>query len=298
MNLRLSGIFVPLVTPFTAGGDVAATDLERLAHDVIDEGASGIVALGTTGEQSVLAPEERRQVLQICGRVCHERGVPLMVGAGTNDTAGTVRAVQEVGGLVDAAAALVSVPYYTRPSEAGVVAHFEHVADHSPLPLVLYNVPYRTGQYLGWESIVRLSRHPQIVGIKQSVGVVDTDTARLFAECAGSFSILAGEDTLASPLFAMGAAGAVLSSANVCAREFVELFELWCSRDLQKARAVGNALVRPASALMSAPNPTVIKAVLHAQGRISTANVRLPLVPVRDPSTIADVLEQLPLRTV
>lgn len=298
MNFRPSGIFVPLITPFTVGGEVATTDLERLAHEAVDEGASGIVALGTTGEPSTLTPDERREVVRICGGVCRERGVPLVVGAGSNDTAGTVHAVEEIGGLVDAAGVLVTVPYYTRPSEAGVVAHFEHVADRSPLPLVLYNVPYRTGQCLGWESIVRLSLHPRIIGIKQAVGVVDTDTARLFAECADSFSILAGEDTLASPLFAMGAAGAVLSAANVCTREFVELFDLWRSGNSQKARAVANALVGPASALMSAPNPTVIKAVLRAQGRISTADVRLPLLPVHDPSTIADVLEQLPLRTV
>ncbi|NKR59301.1 hypothetical protein GS474_11070 [Rhodococcus hoagii] len=157
---------------------------------------------------------------------------------------------------------------------------------------------YRTGQYLGWESVVRPSRHPRIAGIKQAVGVVDTDTARLFAERDDSFAIFAGEDALASPLLAMGAAGAILASANVCTREFAELFELWRRGNPRPARAVGNALVGPASALMSGPNPTVVKAVLHAQGRISTANVRLPLLPVRDPSAVADVLEQLPLRAV
>lgn len=298
MNFHPSGILVPLITPFAHDGAVATTDLERLAHEVIDEGASGIVALGTTGEPSTLTPDERREVLLICDRVCRERGVPLLVGAGSNDTADTVRAIEEVDGLVDAAGVLVTVPYYTRPSEAGAVAHFEHVADRSRLPLVLYNVPYRTGQHLGWESIVRLSRHPRIAGIKQAVGVVDTDTARLFAECDDSFAILAGEDTLVSPLLAMGAAGAILATANVCTREFVELFDLWRSGDSRKARDLANALVGPASALMSAPNPTVVKAVLHAQGRISTANVRLPLLPVRYPSAVAHVLEQLPLHAV
>jgi 4-hydroxy-tetrahydrodipicolinate synthase len=292
MTFHPSGVFVPLVTPFTGSGDLAAGDLERLAHTVIEEGAAGIVALGTTAEPAALSPQERRDVLQICRGVCRERGVPLIVGAGSNDTAGTVRAVEELAEEGDVAGVLVVVPYYTRPSEAGVVAHFEHVADRSPVPLILYNVPYRTGQQLGWEAVVRLSEHPRIVGIKQAVGSVDTDTARLLAETAPSgrsFSVLAGEDTLVSPLLAMGAAGAIAATANVYTREFVELFRLWRSGNSAQARALGNRLVGPASVLMSEPNPTAVKAALHARGRIPTANVRLPLLPARC------VVEDVPL---
>ncbi|TCN58400.1 dihydrodipicolinate synthetase family protein [Rhodococcus sp. SMB37] len=162
------------------------------------------------------------------------------------------------------------------------------------MPVILYNVPYRTGQHLGWESIVRLSEHPRIVGIKQAVGSVDTDTAHLLAESSDSFSILAGEDTLVSPLLAMGADGAILATANVYTREFVELYQLWSGGDCVRARESGNRLVGPACTLMSQPNPTLIKAVLHARGRISTPDVRLPLLPARllpergdvvDPST-------------
>ncbi|MFC7447233.1 4-hydroxy-tetrahydrodipicolinate synthase [Rhodococcus daqingensis] len=302
MTFHPSGILVPLVTPFTDGGELATADLERLAHHVIDEGAAGIVALGTTAEAATLSSRERREVVQICGRVCAAHGVPLLVGAGSHDTDGTVRAIEEVNDEADVAGSLVVVPYYTRPSEAGVVAHFEYVAERSPLPLVLYNVPYRTGQRLGWESVVRLSEHPQIVGIKQAVGSVDTDTARLLAETAPSggaadtFSVLAGEDTLASPLLAMGAAGAILATANVCVREFAELFQLWRRGSTARARALGNQLVAPSCALMSEPNPTAIKAVLHAQGRISTANVRLPLLPAGDPAAIVSELRRLRLR--
>ena len=293
MTFQPSGIFVPLVTPFTENGDLAAPDLERLAHSVIEDGAAGIVALGTTAEPSSLSPQERRAVLEICGRVCREHGVPLVVGAGSNDTVGTLRAIEKLNAHVDVAAVLVVVPYYTRPSEAGVVAHFEYVAERSPLPLVLYNVPYRTGQQLGCESVMRLSEHRRIVGIKQAVGSVDADTARLLAETsADSFAVLAGEDALVSPLLAMGAAGAILATANVRCREFVELFHLWRNGESTQARALGNRLVAPACALMSAPNPTVIKAVLHAGGRISSANVRLPLLPA-EPSAIACALESV-----
>ncbi|MCQ4120988.1 4-hydroxy-tetrahydrodipicolinate synthase [Rhodococcus tibetensis] len=296
MTFRPSGLFVPLVTPFADSGELDVVDLERLAHTVIEEGAAGIVALGTTAEPATLSVQERRDVIQICSRVCREHKVPLLVGAGSNDTVGTVRAIEELTSEADVAGALVVVPYYTRPSEAGVVAHFEYVAERSPLPLILYNVPYRTGQQLGWESLVRLSGHPQIVGIKQAVGAVDIDTARLLAEPSDSFSVLAGEDALVSPLLAMGATGAILATANVCAREFVELFQLWRCGNTVRARAWGNQLVGPACALMADPNPTVIKAVLHAQGRISTPNVRLPLLPAGKRSAIVSALQQLRLQ--
>jgi len=299
MTYHPSGILVPLVTPFTGTGEIAVADLERLAHTVIDDGAAGLVALGTTAEAASLSPQERRDVVRICAAVSRERRVPLLVGAGSNDTAGTVRALDELGaqsGVLgaqpDATAALVVVPYYTRPTEAGVVAHFEHVADRSPVPIVLYNVPYRTGQQLGWESIVRLAEHPRIVGIKQAVGAVDTETARLLAERPDSFSVLAGEDTLVSPLFAMGAEGAIAATANVCTAEFADLFRLWSDGRVEQARGLGNRLVGPVSALMAGPNPTVIKAVLHAQGRISTPYVRLPLLPFEDPAAIAALVSE------
>jgi len=293
MSFQPSGIFVPLVTPFTAEGELASADLERLAHEVLSDGAAGIVALGTTAEPATLSLQERREVVRICSSVCRERGVPLLVGAGANDTAGTIRAIEALHTEADVAAALVVVPYYTRPSQAGVVAHFEYVAERSPLPLILYNVPYRTGQELGWQSIVRLAQHPRIVGIKQAVGSLDTDTARLLAEPADSFALLAGEDALASPLLAMGAAGAILATANVCAGAFAELFELWRGQRLSEARTLGNNLVAPACALMSEPNPTMIKAVLHAEGRISSPHVRLPLLAVTDRAAVAAALHHV-----
>ncbi|MDV2475873.1 4-hydroxy-tetrahydrodipicolinate synthase [Rhodococcus zopfii] len=293
MTFRPSGILVPLVTPFADSGHVEAADLHRLAQTVIDDGAAGLVALGTTAEAATLSPQERRDVVRVCAAVCRERRVPLLVGTGTNDTAGTVRALNEVGEQPDVAGALVVVPYCTRPTEAGVVAHFEYVADRSPVPIVLYNVPYRTGQQLGWESVVRLSEHPRIVGVKQAVGAIDTDTARLLAECPAEFSVLAGEDTLVSPLLAMGAAGAIAATANVCAAEFAGLFRSWSAGRVEQARDLGNRLAAPVSALMSGPNPTVIKAVLHAQGKISSSNVRLPLLPADDAAAIAGVLAHL-----
>ncbi|MBF6256001.1 4-hydroxy-tetrahydrodipicolinate synthase [Nocardia farcinica] len=290
MSFRPSGIFVPLVTPFDEHGAVAAAELARLAHTVLDEGAAGLVALGTTAEPATLSAAERVRVLRVCGEVCRARGVPLIAAVGSNDTAATVRAIEQTVARTDVAAVLTVVPYYVRPSEAGVVAHFEYVAERSPVPVLVYNVPYRTAQTVGYEAMLELARQPGIVGVKQAVGAVDTDTARLIAHAPATFSVLAGEDTLVSPLLAMGARGGILATANVCARELVELHRRWLDGTPDRARELADRLVEPARLLLSEPNPTVIKAVLHARGLLSTPRVRLPLLTAApSPAVLAAV---------
>src|SRR5580693_6376087 len=143
-DLNLAGLYVPLVTPFTPNGDLAPECLERIAHTVIDEGAAGVVALGTTGEPATLTAEERRTVLDICARVCRERSATLIAGAGSNDTRASALALAELKAWPEISAALTVVPYYTRPSEQGVIAHFTVLARQSPVPLVVYNIPCRT----------------------------------------------------------------------------------------------------------------------------------------------------------
>lgn len=284
MTYRPSGILVPQITPFTADDRVAADALELLTADILDRGATGIVAFGTTGEPSALDDSERRLVLGICDRVCRDRRAPLIVGAGTNNTTDTVRSIDRLTAQATVAAALVVVPYYVRPSEAGVVAHVRYVADRSPVPVIIYNVPYRTGQTLGATAIAELADHPAVVGIKQAVGVLDTDTLHLLGRRDPDFAVLTGEDVLASPMFALGAPGAILATANVFPERFAELLRLWSEGHVAEARALGDRLASATAALMSAPNPTVIKAVLHAAGRIPSPAVRLPLVPAEIPA--------------
>jgi 4-hydroxy-tetrahydrodipicolinate synthase len=133
----LQGVYVPLITPFAADGSVALDAVERLAEDMLDAGCAGIVALGTTGEAALLDHDEQQSVIAACARVCAARHAQLIVGAGTNSTAKTVAAVQALEGTPALVAALVVVPYYVRPSEAGIVEHFRAVAAASPVPLVL-----------------------------------------------------------------------------------------------------------------------------------------------------------------
>jgi 4-hydroxy-tetrahydrodipicolinate synthase len=287
MDLTLAGLYVPLVTPLTADGQVSADALEGLAHAVLDDGAAGVVALGTTGEPATLTDRERRTVLDICARVCRERSATLIAGAGSNDTRGSARALAELKAWPEISAALTVVPYYTRPSEDGVIAHFTSLTEESPVPLIVYNIPYRTGQVVGWRALRRLAELPGIAGVKHAVGGIDSDTVMLMADLPDRFAVLGGDDVFAAPLLALGAAGAILASANLCTRSFAEMAAAWRADEPARARVLGHRLTGLSAALFAEPNPTVIKAALHAQGRIPSPAVRLPLLPASPAATRA-----------
>ncbi|MFC7650229.1 4-hydroxy-tetrahydrodipicolinate synthase family protein [Streptosporangium lutulentum] len=268
-----------MITPFAEDGEVAVEALEGLAHAVLDEGAAGLVALGTTAEVATLTGEERRTVLETCARVCGERRAPLIVGAGSADTRSTAEALDALKAWPEVTAALVTVPSFVRPSEAGVLAHFGALAERTPVPLVIYNIPYRTGQSVGVDTLRRLGELPMVAGVKHAVGGVDLDTVMLLADPPGDFAVLAGDDPFFSALLALGAPGGILASAHLRTALFAELAETWRSGDTARARALGHRLSALSASVFAEPNPTVLKGVLHAQGRIPTASVRLPLVP-------------------
>jgi 4-hydroxy-tetrahydrodipicolinate synthase len=290
MDLTLAGLYVPLVTPFTAGGELAADALEALAHDVINDGAAGLVALGTTGEPATLIAAERRTVLDICARVCRERSVTLIAGAGSNDTRASALALAELTAWPEVSAALTVVPYYTRPSEEGVVAHFTTLAAQSPVPLIIYNIPYRTGRVVGWPALRELADLPGIAGVKHAVGSIDEDTVRQMAERPERFAVLGGDDMFASALLALGADGAIMASAQLCTRAFADMVAAWRAGEVSRARRLGHRLAGLSAALFAEPNPAVIKAALHAQGRIPSPAVRLPLLAASPGATRAALL--------
>ena len=185
--------------------DVAA--IERLCPEYLDAGAKGIVALGTTGEASRARRSARARGHRARARARARRGAPLIVGTGTNNTRSTIGASRAVAGTDAVVGVLVVVPYYVRPSEAGVVAHMQAVADASELPVVLYNIPYRTGRGLSAPRLLELAAHPNIAGVKQAVGALDADTLQLLADAPPGFSVLGGEDPFLFPIVCMGGAG-------------------------------------------------------------------------------------------
>ena len=283
-DLDLRGVWVPLITPFDASGEVDIDAIERLGRELLQAGVHGIVALGTTGESSALDADERRAVIDACARACAEANAPLIVGTGTNNTRTTITATRAVADVPGVVGALVVVPYYIRPSEAGIVAHVKAVADESRVPVVVYNIPARTGRALGADSLIELARYPNIAGVKQAVAQLDTDTLRVLAEAPREFGVLGGEDTLLFPLMCMGAVGTISAAAHLCTERFVEMIECGLAGKVDDGRAHAEALLPVVRSAYTEPNPAVFKAVLHAQGRIATPDVRLPLTNAPAPA--------------
>jgi 4-hydroxy-tetrahydrodipicolinate synthase len=279
-DANLRGVYVPIITPFAADGSVAVDAIERLGHEYLDDGAAGIVALGTTGESTALDADEKRAVINACSKVCAERSAQLIVGAGTNNTRATRQAVKELAGTPALVAALIVVPYYVRPSQDGIVAHFRAVAEVSPVPVVIYNIAIRTGRNLSAAGVAQLADSPNFAGIKQAATGLDLDTLELLRATnhIDGFSVLGGEDPFLFPLVLMGGTGTICASAHVCTARFVEMIECGLAAKVDDGRAHAEALLPVTQSLFAEPNPAVFKGVLHAQGRIPTPEVRLPLV--------------------
>lgn len=282
--MTLNGLHVPLITPFEASGEIALDALEALAHRLLSEGATGLVALGTTGEPGSLTAAEKQSVIDVATRVCREHAAPLTVGASTPEDLHRLAAHPEV------TAALTLVPPFVRPGEEGTLAHLAHLAALSPVPLVVYDIPYRTAQRLSPETLRRLAATPGITALKFSPGGINDGAIALLSDPPPGLTILGGDDPYISPLLALGAHGGILVSALVAPSAFARLITAWQKGDVSEARPLGHRLARLSLRLFAEPNPTVIKAVLHARGEIPTPAVRLPLLPA-SPKSLAAALE-------
>lgn len=274
-------VFVPLITPFTASGSVDLPSLSALASSLLAEGATGLVALGTTGEPSSLSSAEREAVLSVVTAVCADRGAPLLVGANS------VAELAALGDRPEVSGALTLVPPFLRPGPDGVLAYFTQLGEASPVPLVVYHVPLRTGQDLPPSYLERLAALPNVVGMKYAPGVLSADSVEFFASLPSSFSVYCGDDALIAPMLALGARGAIAASAHAATASYASLIA-------SGGLPLGHRLGRLSAALFAEPNPTVIKGVLYAQGRIATPAVRLPLLPASS-STVEAALSLVPL---
>jgi 4-hydroxy-tetrahydrodipicolinate synthase len=274
---RPERLLVPLITPFDDTGRVDEAALERHADDVLDAGAAGLVAVATTGEATALDDDERATVIAICAHACAARDAVLVVGAGTYNTQETIARHEALADVPGVRASLAVVPYYVRPSEAAIVAHFQAVAARSPVPLIVYNIPYRTACGLGAAALLELAATDNVVGVKQAVGGIDADTLQVLAGAPDTFSVLGGDDAFLFPLTVMGGAGAIAASANVATERYAAMIEAGLAGQVADGRPLAEALLPLTLALFAEPSPAVIKAVLHAQGKIATPKVRMPL---------------------
>lgn len=279
----LTGVLTALVTPMRDGAiDLGA--LRELVEWQLDCGVEGFVPCATTGESPTLEPTERAAVIRAVVEVARGKA-PVIAGAGTNSTKGTIelsRLALEAG----ADGVLLTCPYYNKPTQAGLEAHFRAVLAAIDAPVVIYNIPGRTGVDLQAQTFARLAEHPRIAGIKEATGSV-VRAAEIVRRVEPRVAVLAGDDALFLPVLAVGGAGIISASACVAPREMVAVMRHWRAGEVDAARKIYLGLLDLFDALFVETNPGPVKAALHAMGRLAP-EIRLPLV-WPSPASIARV---------
>jgi len=274
--MKITGSIVALITPFSDGAVDFGT-LEKLIELHIASGTDAIVTAGTTGETATWTPDEYTSIVRFTVEQVRHR-VPVIAGSGTQSTASTIertKLAKELG----ADCALVVTPYYNKPTQGGLLAHFTAVAEASAFPVILYNVPGRTGVNLLPETVLRLQEVPGIMGIKEASGSVSQAEWILRAARPG-FSVYSGEDKLNYPLIALGAVGAISVVANVVPKLFAESIHAALAGEHARARELAHHLLPIAEGLFLETSPAPAKACMHRLGMIPSPELRLPLVGV------------------
>lgn len=278
MTTKISGLWLPLITPFKDGA-VDFSSYERLIEHYLARGVDGLFPLGTTGESPALDEAEtdelvERTVAKVAGRV------PVFVGVGGNVTHKVEKALRRLERF--AFEGIVSVcPYYNRPSQDGLIAHFRAIAAATDRDVVIYNIPYRTAVNLLNDSLLELAEVANIVGVKDSSGSV-AQSLELLARKPTDFSVLTGEDALYFTMMANGADGGILAASHVLTERFIEVGRRFAVNDLAGARAAWAPLAAFVPLLFAEANPMPIKYLLWRQGLIASPECRLPLTRISD----------------
>ncbi|MEW5721943.1 MAG: 4-hydroxy-tetrahydrodipicolinate synthase [Thermodesulfobacteriota bacterium] len=272
------GVMVAIVTPFR-NGRCDEEAFRRLINHLIDQGVSGLVPCGTTGESATMSHPEHRRVTEICIEEVRKR-VPVLAGTGSNSTAEAVELTVHAQAAGADGALLVS-PYYNKPTQEGIYQHFKAVAEEAKgFPLVLYNIPGRTGSNILPETMARLAKVDGIVGVKEASGDLN-QMARVIELCGPDFLVVSGDDSLTLPLLAIGGKGVISVAAQVAPREMVEMYAAFQAGDLARAREIFFRLLPLFRALFMETNPIPVKTALAMMGLIGP-EMRLPLCPMSE----------------
>jgi 4-hydroxy-tetrahydrodipicolinate synthase len=279
----LHGAFTALVTPFTTDGALDEAAFRRLVRWQILAGIDGLVPCGTTGESPTLTTLERERLIAATVEVARERAsrdrVHVVAGTGTNDTAATIAATRRAAEL-GADAALVVAPYYNRPDSRMLEAHFRAIADEGDLPIVVYNVPARTGANVDADTFLRLAEHPRVIAVKEASGNLD-QIARICRDRPRDVAVLAGDDAWTLPILAMGGDGVISVASNEIPGELVALCAAARAGDWDTARRVHERWLSLFQGnFRGGPNPVPVKAALMLMGLLETDMVRAPLLPI------------------
>jgi 4-hydroxy-tetrahydrodipicolinate synthase len=277
---HLSGAFTALVTPFATDGALDEPAFRRLVARQVAAGISGLAPCGTTGESPTLSAAERERLIALTVELAAASDgaarPTVLAGTGTNDTAATIRATRRAAEL-GADAALVVAPYYNRPTQAMLEAHYGAIADEGELPVVVYNVPSRTASNVEAATLLRLAEHPRIVGVKEASNSLD-QIAVVLRERSPGFAVLAGDDIWTLPLLALGGEGVVSVASNEIPAEMVALCAAAAAGDWDRARAIhARWLPLFRANFVGGPNPVPVKAALALLG-LAEDHVRLPLL--------------------
>lgn len=264
-----------MVTPFK-NGLIDEASLQNLVSDLANRGVDGFVPLGTTGEASCLSSDERRRVIQLVLEAA--KGCKVAPGCGTNATAQTIEFVNEAKKL-GAQGAMVITPYYNKPTQEGLFAHFEAVHNATELPLLLYNVPGRTSVNMLPATVEKLSDLPRITSIKEASGNLE-QISEVAARVEGRMTVLSGDDGLTLPIMAVGGVGVVSVAGHVCPDLLKGIIEAYDRRDTHSALLLHQTLAPIVKAMFLETNPAPVKYALSAMGKMAN-EFRLPMVPVR-----------------
>ena len=293
MRTAFTGVGTALVTPFTKNGDLDEAAVRRLGRRQIDGGVHFLVPCGTTGETPTLSAEERLRIVEIL--VDEARGqVPILAGAGGYDTKEVIHVAREMERL--GVSGLLSVtPYYNKPTQEGLYQHFKAIAESTPLPIIVYNVPGRTGVNVEVATLARMAEVPNIIGVKEASGNM-TQMCEVAAAVPTDFLVLSGDDALTLPLMAVGGRGIISVASNEIPREMAEMVEAAERGDFAAARAIHSRILPLMQINFVEANPIPVKSAMAAMGLVEEI-YRLPMVAPRPASKekILKVLKELDL---
>lgn len=287
------GYITALITPFTAQGGIDKPALKKLVDWQIEQGISGIVPVGTTGESPSLSHDEHHEVVEAVIGAAKNR-VPIIAGAGSNSTAEAISLTQHAQ-KAGADAALVVTPYYNKPTQSGLYAHYKAIHDASDIPILIYNIPGRSVVDMMPETMAKLAELPRIAGVKDATGDL-VRPAQTTIACGSDFCQLSGEDATLIPFMAQGGHGCISVSSNIAPALCAQLYNAWTDGERDSMSALNLKLMALHETLFCESSPGPTKYAAHLLG-LCRADLRLPMAPISEASKqrVADTLKQLGL---
>ncbi|MBC6370436.1 4-hydroxy-tetrahydrodipicolinate synthase [Lactobacillus kullabergensis] len=277
-NFDKADLMTAIITPFNKEGKVEYPGLKELTEHLINTGSNGFVIGGTTGETATMTHDEKIELYTNFAQIIAGR-VPVIAGTGSNNTAQTVAFTQEVGQIPGIDMALVVAPYYNKPNQRGIIAHFEKVAENSPVPVIIYNIPGRTGIKISKETLVSLSHNPKIAGVKQCAELEDLEY--IVEHAAKDFLVYTGEDLQSLTAKVLGAKGVISVASHVYGSVMREMYNDLDQGKVAAAGKLQRRLMPKMQALFMYPSPSPVKAVLNAQG-LPAGGCRLPIMDLNE----------------